>query len=173
MFCSVYEDFRSTLKEYLSSFSDILSLSDEQLFPILMSCKDGDYEFTKAVCKFVNASFEKRSHHLKVCQPECIIPGPLSVWRWRSVRAGERVGTHVPSHSSARTLLGQCRVWAQVWLTCYRYIVCSLLFAPESSHGGAAVLLPVFAISWCSRTGFQGCRASMTRPTHLVFTHQS
>ena len=65
MSCSVYENFRSTLKEYLSSFSDILSLSDEQLFPILMSCNNGDYEFTKVVCKFVNASFEKISHHLK------------------------------------------------------------------------------------------------------------
>ena len=64
MSCSVYENFRSTLKEYLSSFSDILSISDEQLFPILMSCNNGDYEFTKVVCKFVNASFEKRSHHL-------------------------------------------------------------------------------------------------------------
>ena len=60
MSCSVYENFRSTLKEYLSSFSDILSLLDEQLFPILMSCNNDDYEFTKVVCKFVNASFEKK-----------------------------------------------------------------------------------------------------------------
>ena len=65
MSCNVYENFRRTLKEYLSSFSHILSLSDEQLFPILMSCNNGDYEFTKVVCKFVNASFEKRSHLLK------------------------------------------------------------------------------------------------------------
>ena len=30
-----------------------------------MSCNDGDYEFTKAVCNFVNLSFEIRSDHLK------------------------------------------------------------------------------------------------------------
>ena len=30
-----------------------------------MSCNNGDYEFTKAVCNFVNPIFEIRSDHLK------------------------------------------------------------------------------------------------------------
>ena len=31
----------------------------------VLSCNNGDYEFTKAVCNYVNLSFEIRSDHLK------------------------------------------------------------------------------------------------------------
>ena len=49
----------------MSSFTDIQNLSDNEIFSALMSCNNGDYEFTKAVCNVVNLSFEIRSDHLK------------------------------------------------------------------------------------------------------------
>ena len=36
-----------------------------EIFSFLMSCNNGDYEFTEAVCNFVNLTFETRSDHLK------------------------------------------------------------------------------------------------------------
>ena len=56
---------RDPLFIHLSSFTDIQNLSDNEIFAVLMSCNNGDYEFTKAVCNFVNLSFEIRSDHLK------------------------------------------------------------------------------------------------------------
>ena len=38
-----------------------------------MSCNNGDYEFTKAVCNFVNLSFEIRSDHLKSVNQNSIL----------------------------------------------------------------------------------------------------
>ena len=55
-------------------FHDIQNLSDNEIFSVLMSCNNSDYEFTKAVCNFVNLSFEIRSDNLKECKPDFIIP---------------------------------------------------------------------------------------------------
>ena len=54
---------------------------------------------------------------------------------------------------------GPCLVSAECELRCGLHATdtyfWSLVFAPGSGHGGAAVLLLGFAISWCSRAGFQ------------------
>ena len=63
--CTAYEKPRDHLFKYLSSFTDIHNFSDNEIFSVLMSYNNGDYEFTKAVCNFVNLSFEKRSDHLE------------------------------------------------------------------------------------------------------------
>ena len=63
--CTAYGKPRDNLFKYLSSFTDIQNFSDNEIFSVLMSCNNGDYEFTKAVCNFVNLSFEIRSDHLK------------------------------------------------------------------------------------------------------------
>ena len=65
MSCTAYEKPRDHLIKYLSSFADFQNLSDNEIFSFLMSCDNGDYEFTEAVCNFVNLSFEIRSDRLK------------------------------------------------------------------------------------------------------------
>ena len=51
---TVYEKTSDHLFKYLSSFTDIQNFSDNEISSVLMSCNSGDYEFTKAVCNFVN-----------------------------------------------------------------------------------------------------------------------
>ena len=65
--CAAYEKPRNDLNKYLSSFTNIQNLSDADVFSVLMSCSNGacEYEFTRAVCNFVNLSFELRSDHTK------------------------------------------------------------------------------------------------------------
>ena len=63
--CTAYEKPRDHLFKYLSGFTDIQNFPDNEIFSVLMSCNNGDYEFTKVVCNFVNLSFEMRSDHLK------------------------------------------------------------------------------------------------------------
>ena len=63
--CTAYEKPRDHLFKYLSSFTDTQNLSDNEIFSVLMFCNNGDYEFTKAVCDFVNLSFEILSDYLK------------------------------------------------------------------------------------------------------------
>ena len=63
--CTAYEKPRVHLFKYLSRFTDIQNFSDNEIFSVLMSCNNDDYEITKAVCNFVNLSFEIRSDHLK------------------------------------------------------------------------------------------------------------
>ena len=58
MYCTAYEIPRDHLNKYLSSFTDIENLSDNEIFSVLMSCNSGDYEFTKAVCNFVNLNLK-------------------------------------------------------------------------------------------------------------------
>ena len=65
MSCTAYEKAGDHLNKYLFSFTDIQNLSGNEIFLVLMSCNNGDYEFTKAVCNFVNLRFEIRSDHLK------------------------------------------------------------------------------------------------------------
>ena len=66
--CTACEKPRDHLIEYLSSFTDIQNLSDNEIFSALMSCNNGDYYFTKAVCNIVNLSFEIRSECKSVNQ---------------------------------------------------------------------------------------------------------
>ena len=63
--CNAYEKPRDHLIRYLSSLTDIENVSDNEIFSAPMSCNNSDYEFTKAVCNFVNLCFEIRSDHLK------------------------------------------------------------------------------------------------------------
>ena len=65
MSCTAYEKNRDRLIKYLSSFTDIQNMLDNEMFLVLTSCNNGDYEFTRTVCNFVNLSFEIRSDYLK------------------------------------------------------------------------------------------------------------
>ena len=49
MSCIAYKKLRNHLIKYLSSFTDIQNLSDNEIFSVLMSCDNGDYGLTKAV----------------------------------------------------------------------------------------------------------------------------
>ena len=51
--------------KYVSSFTDIQNVSDNEIFSVLMSCNNDDYAFTKSACNFVNRSFEIRCDHLE------------------------------------------------------------------------------------------------------------
>ena len=63
--------------ECVSNFSNISLVPSNDTFCILMSCHQGDVDFGKAFCDFVNSCFEKRSKVLKgirekniYCRPE-------------------------------------------------------------------------------------------------------
>ena len=44
--CTAYEKPRDHLFKYLSGFTDIQNFPDNEIFSVLMSCNNGDYEFT-------------------------------------------------------------------------------------------------------------------------------
>ena len=75
--CNLYNDERVTFMECVSNFSNISLVLSNDTFCILMSCHQGDVDFGKAFCDFVNSCFEKRSKVLKgirekniYCRPE-------------------------------------------------------------------------------------------------------
>ena len=59
--CKLYQEERSTFSEKLSSFSNIILNPSDDVFHMLMSCMQGDLEVGRALCEFVNSSFERRS----------------------------------------------------------------------------------------------------------------
>ena len=99
------------------------------IFPTLMSCNNGDYEFTKTVCKIFNLSFTKRYDHLK-CVNQTVNFPRLHFVRGR-LGPGRGQGFYTRFLSSAGTLLGLGGGWARA---VYRLLLLDLLFVASSLH---------------------------------------
>ena len=64
MNCPFYENLRSELKQSFDSFTCLFNCDHDDIFLTLMSANNGDHEFVKIFCKYVNLGFQLRFDHL-------------------------------------------------------------------------------------------------------------
>ena len=64
MNCPFYEKLRSELKQSFDSFTCLFNCDHDDIFITLMSANNGDHEFVKKFCKYVNLGFQLRFDHL-------------------------------------------------------------------------------------------------------------
>ena len=87
--CTLYNDLRCDLAEKLSEFSFLSLIPSIDVFCKIMSYMEGDLEFGKAICNFIDLCFEKRSKALAVIKEKEIYLRPLKTTT-RSGRISKR-----------------------------------------------------------------------------------
>ena len=66
MSCPTYVNERETFINALKEFSTITFTESRDLYNTLMQCNQGDFDFSNAICEYVNACFLKR----RTCFPQ-------------------------------------------------------------------------------------------------------
>ena len=60
MTCPLYNELRVELMQSLDNFTCISTYDPQAIFLTLMSCNNGDHEFVKNFCKYINQGFQLR-----------------------------------------------------------------------------------------------------------------